>query len=443
MNGIVISPTWIVPIDTEAIRDGFLVACNGTIEYIGRELPDRFLSLPLRRLERTAILPGWINSHCHLEFSDLERPIPPRGPFNTWLSDVIQHRSATVPLSPDEQLEARKSAIQRGLAEAWRGGTRWIIDNVTSPWKPEWIIAWNRDLIQSLPRRIRESLTPSHVVVVRPCPEIIDVQPIRFQQTSHLLSERLDAPKLESVDEAGVAPHAPYTASLHAVRYACELSKQRKRLVTMHLAETREELDWLDHRRGSLGDWIRTRLSQEHLTSIGTVSQHLDVLEHAYRSLVVHGNYLTKEQIAMLSERSTHMAVVVCPRTHAWFGHKAHPMANLLQMGGNVFLGTDSKASNPSLEMWPEAQMVHRWFPELSLDLIASLISCRPARFMQSDPKVGILEVGNPSLLTAFRWEPSIDPDRVATEPRLWEWMIEGGTPFPLEMHPELLYPKF
>jgi cytosine/adenosine deaminase-related metal-dependent hydrolase len=427
-----------VPIESDAIRDGFLVACNGTIEYIGQDLPNRFATLPRWRLEQTAILPGWINSHCHLEFSDLERPIPPRGPFNNWLADVITHRSSSAPLSPDKQLEARKSAIQRGLTEAWRGGSRWIIDNVTSPWDPDWISTWNRDVIPSLPRHIRESLTPGYVAIVQPCPEIIDVQPLRFQQTSQFLAEQMDAPKWDSVGEAGIAPHAPYTASLHAVRYACELSNHRKRLVTMHLAETREELEWLDHRRGSLGDWIRTRLSQEHLKSIGTVSQHLGLLENAHRSLVVHGNYLTPEQIAWLATRSASMAVVVCPRTHAWFSHSEHPMAELLRLGGSVFLGTDSRASNPSLEMWPEAQMVHRWFPELSLRHIASLISCRPARFMQRDPKVGMLQVGGQSLLTAFRWEPSIAPDQVSTESRLWEWMIEEGKPFPLETHSEL-----
>jgi aminodeoxyfutalosine deaminase len=440
MNGIVISPTWIVPIETDAIRDGFLVACNGRIEYVGQELPNRFASLPRRRLKQTAILPGWINSHCHLEFSDLEQPIPPRGPFNTWLSDVMQRRVASTPASLEAQQEARKSAIQRGLTEAWRGGTRWIVDNVTSPWSPEWIGEWNRDNVQTMPELVKSSLVPNQVAIVQPCPEIIDVQPLRFEQTSDFFAKQLTAPKSKSVARVGIAPHAPYTASLNAVRYACEVSRECETLVTMHLAETREELEWLDHRSGSLGDWIRTRLSQEHLASIGTVSQHLDVLENAYRSLVVHGNYLTPEQIVWLAARQAHMAVVVCPRTHEWFGHTIHPMADFLERGGNLFLGTDSKASNPSLEMWPEAQMVQRWFPELAPRTLASLISSRPSRFFQPNPKVGLLEEGADSLLTAFHWEPSMDPDRVSAESRLWDWMIEDGAPFPLELHPDLQY---
>ena len=48
------------------------------------------------------------------------------------------------------------------------------------------------------------------------------------------------------------------------------------------------------------------------------------------------------------------MAVVHCPRTHAYFGHRPYPLAKMLAAGVNVALGTDSCASNPDLSLLGE-----------------------------------------------------------------------------------------
>ena len=52
-------------------------------------------------------------------------------------------------------------------------------------------------------------------------------------------------------------------------------------------------------------------------------------LSLAHRVLVIHGNYLDDEEIGFLG-RQRQMAVVYCPRTHAWFGHARYPLEKLL-----------------------------------------------------------------------------------------------------------------
>ena len=48
------------------------------------------------------------------------------------------------------------------------------------------------------------------------------------------------------------------------------------------------------------------------------------------------------------------MAVVYCPRTHAWFGHPPYPLEKMLAAGVPVALGTDSRASSPDLSLLAE-----------------------------------------------------------------------------------------
>ena len=89
---------WIVPCESPAISNGWLVIHNNCIEFLGQDLPAQFNSLPKIHLGSGAILPGLINAHTHFEFSDLNSPIPvpANGSIVDWLAAVIKHRRAYV-----------------------------------------------------------------------------------------------------------------------------------------------------------------------------------------------------------------------------------------------------------------------------------------------------------------------------------------------------------
>jgi cytosine/adenosine deaminase-related metal-dependent hydrolase len=437
-EGLVLQPDWIVPIESAVISQGYFVVVSGSIAHVGSELPDRFRSLPSVRLERTAILPGLINSHCHLEFSDLPAPIPATGTFAGWLSRVVEQRSAMASQTVEERLEARRNAIRRGLIESWQHGVRWVVDNVTSPWNPAWVAELQSELRRGLSPLAAAAIAPSTLISVQPCFELLDVKEKRWQETSAFAFEQIGAPKLQGIGPYALAPHAPYTASLRVTERAAEWSRPGRGLVSMHLAETREELQWLDDRAGCLGEWIAPILDATHRSHLGTVDAHLEVLSTSSRALVVHGNYLTERQIEFLSRHRDRMAVVYCPRTHAWFRHSAHPVDSLGSRGVPVLLGTDSRASNPDLNLWGEVRQaahgdagtVAEWIRRITTDA---------ARFLVLPPGIGRIDTGSPCSLTAMRWEADAAPGRLGpTEEGWWNWMVQHGNPYPLEIDPRI-----
>jgi cytosine/adenosine deaminase-related metal-dependent hydrolase len=86
----------------------------------------------------------------------------------------------------------------------------------------------------------------------------------------------------------------------------------------------------------------------------------MQMLCAAPRVLVIHGNYLDAEEIDFLAETASQFSLVYCPRTHAFFGHSAYPLAKLVKKGVTVCLGTDSRASNPNLDLFEEVKFVAR-----------------------------------------------------------------------------------
>ncbi len=437
-TAIAIQPEWLVPLESDPIQNGWLVVESGTIAYLGQELPDRYANLSRYALQRCAILPGLINSHCHLEFSDLRQSIPAEGCFADWLQRVIELRRSHAALSPEEHREQRAYAIERGVLASWRYGVRWVVDMVTEPWDRLWI---NRTLSAcraTLPHIARDALVPESLLYVQPCFEMLDVQQQRASATERFAVEQITAPKSPWMGQAGLAPHAPYTASLPLTQRSVELARPEARLVSMHLAETREERAWLEGRSGSLGAWIDPWLDDAHRSSIATVQQHLAVLAGARRVLIAHGNYLDPTERQWISDHRDAVAVVYCPRTHAHFGHSQHPASDLLQRGVDVLLGTDSRASNPEESIWEEVRYASHHLTDLTPAHLAALVTIRPARFLETDGGIGRMRVGDRSLLTAFHWDhqSQTEPRASGSVESLWKLLFERATPIPLETHP-------
>jgi cytosine/adenosine deaminase-related metal-dependent hydrolase len=434
-----------------------MVVDSGRIAWIGTALPERFASLPQLALPGCALLPGWINAHCHLEFSDLRAPVPASGDFSQWLAEVLAARRRDAEESDEVRRASRQESYCRGLRESWRAGVRWIVDNVTEPWDPEWIAAAARECRSMIPSAARQALVPETPFCVQPCFERLDVRASRGEATQRFAYEQLDAPEFPGRAQGGMAPHAPYTASLAVSRDAAQWSSQRRGLVSMHLAETPEELQWLNQRSGSLGRWIEPYLDEAHVRRIGTVEEHLQALADGWRTLLVHGNFLSPENGRFLAEHADRMGVVYCPRTHAWFHHPLHPAGLLKELGVSVFLGTDSRASNPDLSVWEEVRWASVHVPSRSPREWAAAATIEPSVFLSPVGGVGRLERGNAALMTAIQLSSEIGPDEGKTasfatralaapelagrelsateEEALWRELIACGRSLPLELH--------
>jgi cytosine/adenosine deaminase-related metal-dependent hydrolase len=148
---------------------------------------------------------------------------------------------------------------------------------------------------------------------------------------------------------------------------------------------------------------------------------HLWELSFADRALVIHGNYLDDDELAFLAARSERMAVVYCPRTHDFFGHRRYPLEKALAAGVNVAIGTDSRASNPDLSVLAELRFVAAHYPEVPRDTILRLGTLSGARALGLG-RIGCLEAGAFADLTVVRL-----PQREAVDPH--DLVLESDLP--------------
>ena len=319
----------------EAIPDGVLAVKNGQVVWAGK--PSASGPTPEDQGD-VAILPKFVNAHTHLEFSDLSQPIAASSDpndFPAWIENVVAHRRRRAETLADPAA-AKQAAILAGWRECQDGGARGVGEIATAPWPPP------SESVEAAPMR-------AFLELLSLAPERIDA--VEDAARSHLSQSG-------GRWRPGLSPHAPYTVHPDLLERAVRLSAETKTPLAMHLAESRQELELLKTGGGAMKTMLQNLGAwPQDASFFGGIRplDYLRVLSQAHQALVVHGNYLQADEIEFLAKHRQKMTVVYCPRTHAFFQHARYPLAELRAAGVSLALGTDSRASNPSLSMWEEA----------------------------------------------------------------------------------------
>jgi aminodeoxyfutalosine deaminase len=395
MKAIAIKPAWIASMIQPPQSDGWIVVQDGIIQEIVDRCPEGIESRFRYELPDWAVLPGLFNSHCHLEFSNMSAPLPAADSFVDWIRSVIQHRVSEMSSDPERQ---RRDAIQAGMREAWETGTRFLLDTVTAPWNPVWIDEGQRQIRERLHPNSEILLGSSAPIQVEPCVEVIDINQTRRRETL----EHLETIARQFAT-THVAPHAPYTASSTLVRDMAQWANEHQGVISFHLAESNDEMEWLSRGSGPFESALRGFRDDQFMANRTGIGIYLDSLQVACRVLIAHGNHFQDETLDRFAKGDNETFLVHCPRTYDHFrreGQGEYPMANRLARGIKHFLGTDSRASNPDLSIWSEfCELAHR-HREIPMDTMLAMITREPAIFFGQGSQ-GTIAAGQRALLTA------------------------------------------
>ncbi len=366
-NVITLRARWVVPIATPPIENGFVEIADGRIVGIGTVTHDTSVS---RDLGDVAILPGLVNAHTHLEFSDLDEPIGVAGmELADWIVEVVRSRASRTG-DDDGVAHPSRNAIEQGAVEAAQSGTAVIGEIATTPWH-----------------------SPRADVEILSYAEVLGLTPARA-------AERFAAAAAHSQSypsAAGISPHSPYSAPPELIALCIDFAAQNRCPLAMHVAESPAERELLQHGSGpfartlqSLGLDVADKFPWQYPSPTMWL---IDSLARAPVASIVHGNDLNCEEIERIASHPS-LSVVYCPRTHAYFGHAPHPVADLLAAGVNVALGTDSKASNPDVQLWREVQFLLNYRQDVAPANVLQMGTQCGAVAMQRDQFYGTLLPG-------------------------------------------------
>ena len=320
-------------------------------------------------LGEVVLLPGLVNAHCHLDYTDMGGELPPPRTFTDW-----------IPL-----ITAAKTAWSySNYAHSWLRGAHMLLRHGTTTVAD----------IEAMPDLLPEvwDATPLRVF------SFLEMTGIRARREPKvILQEAVD--KIESLSHArcsaSLSPHAPYSTLPELLRSSARLARKHRWLVCTHVAESEEEFEMFTHARGAMYEWLERNHRENSDCGLGSPVEHLARSKMLGRNLIaVHANLLARGDAALLGKHRVN--VVHCPRSHAYFHHPPFLRERLANAGVNLCLGTDSLATvrsvgkqKPELNLFEEMRALAAADKSVSPEEILRMATLNGARALGLKGQIG------------------------------------------------------
>jgi cytosine/adenosine deaminase-related metal-dependent hydrolase len=365
----------VLPVVRPSIPNGAVLISENRIEAVGpwQDFASRHRA-EVVDMGDVVLMPGLVNAHCHLDYTNLAGQIPAQKSFTDWLKLITA---------------AKAGWSYSEFAESWLHGARMLVrTGTTTVADIEAVPELLPEVWHSTALRVFSFLEMTGVKSRR------DPRVILRQTLAHIHA----LPNGRCL--AGLSPHAPYSTLPELLRLAAEAARKRNWRLTTHVAESEEEFEMFRRGRGEMFDWLRRNERDMSDCGLGSPIQHLrrqGVLGENF--LAVHVNYLARDDAPALAAKK--VSVVHCPRSHAYFRHRPFPLRTLLRNRINVCLGTDSLATVPKrrrqtveLNLFESMQTLAANAPFLAPGKILQMATINGARALGLSGQIGELSPG-------------------------------------------------
>jgi cytosine/adenosine deaminase-related metal-dependent hydrolase len=327
------------------------------------ERPGEFVDLG-----ESVVLPGLINAHCHLDYSSFRGSILPSRNFPRWISRINALKRS---LNDDDYLKA----VELGFDELQRSGVTSVFDIVATP--------------QILPRLAPPRIRTWFFL------ELIDIRPRPWIDENAFGSWLCFEPS-DWLGGFGLSPHAPYTASAELYSAALTATQNFKMPLTTHVSESASEYEMFAAGKGDLFDFL-SKMGRP-MTDCGRLSPFRSLALSGLLpkdALLVHMNELDEADLEILDrDEWRSLSIVHCPKSNRFLHHRPFPMEALRERGFNLCLGTDSLASNDSLNLFSEMRMAARNHSFVSPKELVEMVTVKPAHAIGLEESLGQIKPG-------------------------------------------------
>jgi len=371
----------IFPVSSEPL-DHAVVITDDAGKILAIEPQDQHDPAALER-HRGVLVPGFVNTHCHLELSHM-----------------------------------------RGLVDTGTGLIPFITDVVTKRNFPAEVVA-------EAIARAEQELLEGGIVALGDISNTVDTFAVKAQgrMRYHTFVELFDFLQDAGADKAfadwkpvydalapapgsvkTMVPHAPYTVSPALFEKINTVNAATSGTVSIHNQETPPENEMFRHGTGAFFDFYQKfGISLEHFRAIGQPSIHyaLRHLDPTRRTLFVHNTLSTPDDIRAAQAWSPHTYWATCPNANLYIENRLPHYRHFLDTEARVTIGTDSLTSNWQLSILEEMKTIARYQRYVPFEALLRWATLNGAQALGFDDTLGSLDVGKtPGVLLLEGLEP-------------------------------------
>ncbi|MEL7219671.1 MAG: amidohydrolase family protein [Bacteroidota bacterium] len=316
------------------------------------------------------IVPGFINTHCHLELSHMKGKVATGTQLIPFITNVVQFRDV-----PEEEIQA---AIDRADQEMYDGG----------------IVAVG-DISNKLDTAPRKRASPIRYYTFV---EMFDfLQDAGAEKCVADYRPVYDGQAQADGNRRSAVPHAPYSVSSRLFGLINELN-QGQGTVSIHNQETPPENELFESKTGDfLGfyDGFNIPLDDFKATNKTAIHYALQHMDPRCRSLFVHNTLSTPADITAAQQWGQNGVYwATCANANLYIENRLPNYQHFLEADAKMTIGTDSLTSNWQLSVLAEMQTIQRYQSYVPFATLLQWATLNGAEALQFDQDLGSIEVG-------------------------------------------------
>ena len=347
---------------------------NGFVEY--DDTDGRIINVGLcsedDEINEGALVPGFVNGHCHVELSHLHTKFRKGTGMAGFIDQINELRDWA---GRDKKMEL----VQKWMDKMWEDGVSAMADISNDDSSFE--------------------VKKSHPMYTRTFLEVFGSEPEMCQGVMADVTELNRIADAVGID-AAPTPHSCYTMSPQLLSASAAAGLERG-YISYHSQESQEEEDLLRTGTGAMYEnRKRSGMSTPPVTGESSLKYFIDRLADAKQApydeqiLLVHNVCLSQDDIDAAKKVMNNVYWTVCPLSNI-FIHNALPPIPLMRANSlNIMLGTDSLSSNDDLDMVKEMYCLHDAFPEVPMAEILTWASLNGAAFLGKEDELGSFTPG-------------------------------------------------
>jgi len=379
------SADWIFPVSSPPINNGVVaVYPDGTIEKVLTEQEAANLDVEIAKY-KGAIVPGFINTHCHLELSHMLGQIPEKTGLVEFVQSIIKSRQGDAAEIKAAMYHADQKMFDNGIVAVGD-----ISNQVSS-------------------KEIKENSKIYYHTFI----EAMGFNPERADAIMDYVKEIKQAfvPL-----PASVVPHAPYSVSQPLFELIREEAENDNTFISIHNQETDNENAFFENKTGgflNLYQFLGLDISFFEPTKKTSLQSWLPYIKEQ-KSLLVHNTVSSKADIEFAKQTNSDLYWCLCPQANLYIENALPDVDLLINEGVKITLGTDSLASNHQLNILSEMITLQK-HKQVGFEQLLSWATLNGAEFLALDGQFGTIEPGKkPGLnLIQLSSEFAIESDKV------------------------------
>jgi cytosine/adenosine deaminase-related metal-dependent hydrolase len=327
------------------------------------------------------IIPGFVNTHCHLELSHMKGLLPTGTGLIPFITGVVTQREA--------KNEIIQEAMHRADTSMWNDGIMAVGDISNT--------------VDSFSIKAKSNIVYYNFVEAFDLMQPQDTEK-SFNQSKQVYDQAL-GPK-------SLVPHAPYSCTPELLEKINTVNKGLKRTISIHNQETVHENDFFLSKTGQLIHFYESfGLSVSHLeptsqSSIHYLLQHIDASQ---RYLFVHNTLTNLVDFQAAIDQLNEVYWTTCANANLYIENNLPDYKLFSDVAAAMTIGTDSLASNWQLSVWDELLTIKRYNSFLPNQMLLDWATINGARALHLEDRFGSIEIGKSPGLLHLNTRSSLD----------------------------------